>query len=95
MLTEYSDLYRRLAEIREQKKEKVFLALESGGQAFVSAAVAFDLVSTSMTGVDRHPRGKAKRGAGGIFETRELTQITFDTFNEAYVNNGEIVERQN
>jgi hypothetical protein len=59
-LIEDADLYRRLAEIREQNKEKVFVAFQNGEHAFVSAAVAFDLVSTSMTGLDARPRGKAR-----------------------------------
>ena len=89
-LRAYADFYRRLAEIREQRKEKVFCSfLENDCQAYVSAAVAFDLVSTSMTGYDRYPRGRAKKGLGGIFSTDELSHIRFETYKEAFLNNGE------
>ena len=88
-LRAYADFYRRLAEIREQRKEKVFCVLENDCQAYVSAAVAFDLVSTSMTGYDRYPRGRAKKGLGGIFSTDELSHIRFETYKEAFLNNGE------
>jgi hypothetical protein len=89
VLRAYVDFYRRLAEIREQKKEKIFCVLENDFQAFVSAVVAFDIVSTSMTGYDRYPRGKAVEGFGGLFSKRELYPIEFEEYKEAYVNNDE------
>jgi len=89
LLKAYVDFYRRLAEIREQNKEKVFCVLENDCQAYVSAAVAFDLVSTSMTGFDRYPKGKSVEGFGGLFSVSELAHIEFEEYKEAYVNNGE------
>jgi hypothetical protein len=89
ILDAYADLYRRLAEIRERKKDKVFCVLENDCQAFVSAIVCFDLVSTSMTGYDRYPRGKAKEGYGGLFSANELAHIKFEKYKEVFVNNGE------
>jgi hypothetical protein len=88
-LRAYADFYRRLAEIREQRREKIFCALENDCQAFVSATVAFDLISTSMSGYDRYPRGRAKKAFGNIFISEELSHIKHETYTEAYVNNGE------
>jgi hypothetical protein len=86
-LRAYADFYRRLAEIREQKKGRIFCVLENDCQAFASATVAFDLVSTSMSGYDRYPRGRAKTGFANIFDVRELSHIKHETYKEAYVNN--------
>jgi hypothetical protein len=89
MIEAYADFYRRLAEIREQHTQKVFFVLENGYQVYPSAAVAFDLVSTSMTGYDRPPRGSAKKGFGGIFNLSKLAHIKFAKYVQAFKNNGE------
>jgi len=89
LLEAYADFYSRLAEIREQRKDMVFCALENDCQAIVSATVCFDLVSTSMTGYDRIPRGRAEAGYGGIFNANELTHLKFEKYRAMYVKNGE------
>ena len=89
MLEAYADFYSRLAEIREGRPDTVLGVFENDCQAFVSATVCFDFVSTSMTGYDRYPRGRAKEGYGGIFSARDLAHMKFAKYKEAYVNNGE------
>jgi hypothetical protein len=89
VLDAYADMYSRLAEIREKRRDKIFCVLENDCQAFVSAAVCFDFVSTSMTGYDRYPRGKAKRGYGDLFSANALAHIKFEKYREVYVSNGE------
>lgn len=89
VLEAYSDFYARLAEIREQRRNTIFCVLENDCQAFVSATVCFDLISTSMTGYDRPPRGRAKSGYGDLFSANALAHIKFEKYKEVYVNNGE------
>ena len=89
VLEAYSDLYSRLAEIREARPDMALGVLENDCQAFVSATVCFDFVSTSMTGYDRYPSGRAKEGFGGLFSVRDLSHMKFAKYKEAYVNNGE------
>lgn len=89
VLDAYADLYSRLAEIRERRKDTVFGVLENDCQAFISATVCFDLVSTCMTGYDRYPRGKSPEGYGGIFNANQLDHMKFEKFKSVYVRNGE------
>ena len=86
MLEGFAEFYERLAEIREQQSEKVFMVLENGEQAFASAAVAFDFVSTSMTGFDSDRGGKAA-GLGSLIDYRKKVSIKIGAVQRAYRNN--------
>jgi len=48
----YRQLMRTMSNIIEGDKEKFYVLLDGGIQCFPSAAVGFDMVSTSMTGLD-------------------------------------------
>jgi len=51
-LKAYGDLMQELSLLKEKDKNKVFITLDNWHQVFPSAVVAFDVVSTSMTGYD-------------------------------------------
>jgi len=59
---------------RENKDEKVFVALEAGVQSYLFAVGGFDIVSTSMTGFDGDfPfRNKNKTAINGYFDIESL-----------------------
>jgi len=48
----YRELMKTMSNITEDEKEKFYVLLDGGIQCFPSAAVGFDMVSTSMTGLD-------------------------------------------
>jgi hypothetical protein len=73
----YTELMRKMSDITEENKEKFFILLEGGVQSFPSAAVGFDMVSTSMTGLD----GDGAFGTsvyGRWFYPKKLWSITYE-----------------
>jgi hypothetical protein len=86
LLDGFAALYERLAQVREQQPQKVFMVLENGEQVFPSAAVCFDFVSSSMTGFD-FDRGGKSEGKGGLWDYRKKVNIKIDAVERAYRNN--------
>lgn len=85
-LVAYRDLLQQLSFLKETIKDKVLMVLENGYQTFPSAAVAFDIVSTSMTGYDGDSQyGQGEYGAW--FDPEQMVHVPFKDLKKIYRNN--------
>lgn len=83
----YKDLMRDLAFVKQTNLKRVFMLLESGHQAFPSAVSAFDIVSTSLTGLD----GDSKYGKdpyGMWYDPQKMVHRPFEDVIRIFRNNG-------
>jgi len=85
-LASYESLLQQLSFLKEAAKDKVFVGLENGYQVFPFAVVAFDIVSTSMTGYD----GDSAYGHGEYgswFDPELMVHVPFEDLGKICRNN--------
>ena len=89
-LNGYRDFLQEIALLRGANRNKLFAVLDNGYQAFASATVAFDIVSTSITGFDLEG-GHGQSPYGWWFDPDEMIHISFDDAREVYRNSGNVL----
>lgn len=85
----YRNLLQELALLRERDRSRGFMLLEAENQAFPSAAVAFDIVSTSFTGQDKDS-SFGHKPYGAWYDPKEMTQRDYDQVKRIFRNNGRL-----
>lgn len=89
-LNGYRDFLQEIALLRQKEPTRAFLVLDNGYQAFASAAVAFDVVSTSITGQDLEG-GFGHSPYGWWFDPEEMIHISFEDTLQVYHNSGNML----
>ena len=85
-LMAYRSFLQQLSFLKETFPDRVYIVLENGYQVFPSATVAFDFVSTHMTGYDGDSEfGHGEYGAW--FDPDQMVHIPFKHVKEIYRNN--------
>jgi hypothetical protein len=85
-LLAYRNFLQQVSFLKETFPDRVYMVLENGYQAFPSATVAFDLVSTSMTGFDKDSEfGHGEHGSW--FDSELMVNVPFKDIKETYRNN--------
>jgi len=82
----YRGMMRSLSYITEDNPSKAFLLLECGNHSLPSAAVGFDMVSTSMTGLDLDA-AYGHNVYGGWYSPTKLWQLSYDEAKRVFRNN--------
>ncbi len=82
----YRELMKSLANNTQENEEKVYLLFESGPQTLPSATVGFDMVSTSMTGLDGDG-GFGTSAYGRYYMLDRLWSYTYDQVKRIFKNN--------
>ena len=89
-LNGYRDFLQEIALLRGTNRNRLFVVLDNGYQAFSSATVAFDIVSTSMTGLDLDG-GHGQSPYGWWFDPEQMIHISFEDTREVYRNSGNVL----
>lgn len=85
-LTAYRNFLQQVSFLKETFPDRVYMVLENGYQVFPSATVAFDFVSTHMTGFDKDSEfGHGEHGSW--FDPEQMVHIPFKDMKEVYRNN--------
>jgi len=86
----YRDFLQEIALLRSKNHNRLFAVLDNGYQAFPSAVVAFDIVSTSITGFDLEG-GHGQSPFGWWLDPEEMVHISFEDTLEVFRNSGNVL----
>src|SRR5205807_9017386 len=85
-LIAYRNILQQISFLKETFRDIAYMVLENGYQVFPSATVAFDLVSTHMTGFDKDSEfGHGEYGSW--FDPELMVHMPFKDMKEIYENN--------